>query len=148
MLKNYFKTEKNNNQLKMCRKLYKKISSKYSVNKYYDGKEEIKIIYNELVINPRDERYNVSAILNTGELLNSMVKLLENVKLVTKDEELEEMIYGFANEFLEKYDENVGQIKDTNKNLYKEKNIARELDRYKKIYDDLSIYKQIYMDIQ
>ena len=77
-----------------------------------------------------------------------MVKLLENVKLVTKDEELEEMIYGFANEFLEKYDENVGQIKDTNKNLYKEKNIARELDRYKKIYDDLSIYKQIYMDIQ
>ena len=148
MLKNYFKTEKNNNQLKMCRKLYKKISSKYSVNKYYDGKEEIKIIYNELVINPRDERYNVSAILNKGELLNSMVKLLENVKLVTKDEELEEMIYGFANEFLEKYDENVEQIKDTNKNLYKEENIARELDRYKKIYDDLSIYKQIYMDIQ
>ena len=77
-----------------------------------------------------------------------MVKLLENVKLVTKDEELEEMIYGFANEFLEKYDENVEQIKDTNKNLYKEENIARELDRYKKIYDDLSIYKQIYMDIQ
>mgnify|MGYP004636041817 CR=1 FL=1 len=148
MLKNYFKTEKNNNQLKMCRKLYKKISSKYSVNKYYDGKEEIKIIYNELIINPRDERYNVSAILNKGELLNSMVKLLKDVRLVTKDEELEEMIYGFANEFLEKYDENVEQIKDTNKNLYKEENIARELDRYKKIYDDLSIYKQIYMDIQ
>ena len=143
-IKQYLKTEKNGLQAQMCRRIYNKTKNKYEENKGYDAKENLKFLYNELVENERVERYSVSGIINRGTLINGIIMLTEQINIEKQDEELNQMIEGYAEKFLSNYTENVMQIKALDKNFRTEKQIKNELETYEKIYNDMIMYQNKY----
>ena len=138
LIKKYLKTEKYTLQAQMCRRIYNNIKKEYEKDKDYNAKEDLEFLYDELVKNERIERYEVGKILNQGKLLNSIILLIEEINQEKQDEELNKMIDGYVQKFMSEYNENVMQIKESDKNFASESEIQRQLKQYSEIYTEMN----------
>lgn len=144
LIKKYLKTEKNGNQLEMCKKLYIDTRKEYEKGEKEIAKENLNLLYNELVYNNRTSRYSVREIVDEGKLISSIITVIENIEESDDDENLNEMIKGFAKKFLNKYDQNVSEIKEIDKNLFDDDKIESQLKAYNDIYNQMIMYSNKY----